>query len=131
MRILALDHGAARTGVAVSDPTGTIARPLEPIARVEGPDGQRALRAIIDEHEPETIVVGEPLLMSGERGEQARVAAAFARRVARESGRPVHLLDERLTSAEADRRRREAGSRSDLDSLSACVLLEAFLAGAR
>lgn len=131
MRVLALDHGAARTGVAVSDPTGTIARPLEPIAGVERPAGQRALRAIIAEHEPEAIVVGEPLLMSGERGAQARVAAAFARRLARESGRPVHLLDERLTSAEADRRRREAGSRADPDSLSACVLLEAFLAGAR
>ncbi len=128
MKVLALDHGSARTGVAVSDPTGTIARPLAAIARVDAPAGRRALDAVIAAEAPELIVVGEPRSMSGERGAQARAAAGFAGRLRARTPIPVELWDERLTTVEAARRGREGGSRADLDSLAACVLLEAFLA---
>ncbi|WP_217924200.1 Holliday junction resolvase RuvX [Miltoncostaea oceani] len=128
MKVLALDHGSARTGVAVSDPTGTIARPLPAIARVDSPAGRRALDAVIAAEAPERIVVGEPRAMSGERGVQARAAAGFAGRLKSRVTVPVEMWDERLTTVEGGRRGREGGSRADLDSLAACVLLEAYLA---
>lgn len=131
MKVLALDHGSARTGVAVSDPTGTIARPLPAIARVDSPEGQRRLEALIAEEAPERIVVGEPRSLSGGRGAQARAAAGFATRLRGRVNVPVELWDERLTTVEARRRGREGGSRADLDSLAACVLLEAYLARVR
>jgi putative Holliday junction resolvase len=129
VKVLALDHGPARTGVAVSDPTGTIVRPLPAIRRVDSPTGCRELDALIAREQPEAIVVGEPRSLSGERGEQARAAAGFAGRVRARVQVPVELWDERLTTVEASRRSRESGSRADLDSLAACVLLEAYLAG--
>ena len=128
MKVLALDHGSARTGVAVSDPTGTIARPLPAIARVDSPAGRRALDAVVAAEAPERIVVGEPRAMSGERGVQARAAAGFAGRLKSRVTVPVEMWDERLTTVEGGRRGREGGSRADLDSLAACVLLEAYLA---
>jgi putative Holliday junction resolvase len=128
VKVLALDHGSARTGVAVSDPTGTLARPLPAIARVDSPAGLRLLDAVIAEEGPERIVVGEPRTPSGERGAQARSAAGFAARLRARVGVPVDLWDERLTTVEARRRAAEGGSRADLDSLAACVLLEAYLA---
>lgn len=128
MKVLALDHGAARTGVAVSDPTGTLARPLAAIARVDSPAGRRRLREVIAAEAPDRIVVGEPRDMSGERGAQARRAAGFAARLRARVDCPVDLWDERLTTVEARRRAREGGSGADLDSLAACVLLEAYLA---
>ena len=128
MKVLALDHGPARTGVAVSDPTGTIVRPLPAIRRVDSPAGRRELDDLIARERPEAIVVGEPRSLSGERGDQARAAAGFAGRVRARVEVPVDLWDERLTTVEATRRSRESGSRADLDSLAACVLLEAYLA---
>jgi putative Holliday junction resolvase len=128
VKVLALDHGAARTGVAVSDPTGTLARPLPAIARVDSPAGRRALDAVIAAEAPERIVVGEPRTLAGERGVQARSAAGFAARLRGRVGVPVELWDERLTTVEARHRAREGGSGADLDSLAACVLLEAYLA---
>ena len=126
---MALDHGRARTGVAVSDATGTLARPLPAIARVDSPAGREALAAVIAEEAPESIVVGEPRQLSGERGSQAREAAAFAERVRKRFGVPVVMVDERLSTVEASRRAKEAGSRADLDSIAACVLLEGYLRG--
>jgi putative Holliday junction resolvase len=129
--VLALDHGAARTGVAVSDPTGTLARPLPAIRRVDSPEGMDALARVVEREAPARIVIGEPRLMSGELGTQARAARAFAGRVGRRFRLPVELVDERLTTAEARRRRGESrggrGGGPDLDSLAACVLLEAWL----
>ena len=129
MKVLALDHGRARTGVAVSDPTGALARPLPAIRRVESPAGRDELRAVVAREAPAMIVVGDPRHLSGARGEQARSAEAFARRLQRDLGLPVEMVDERLTSVEAGRRARESGSTADLDSLAACVLLEAYLMG--
>ncbi|MGD9694879.1 MAG: Holliday junction resolvase RuvX [Thermoleophilia bacterium] len=131
MKVLALDHGAARTGVAVSDPTGTIARPLPAIARVDSPAGRRALDAVVAREAPDRIVVGEPRTLRGARGAQARSAAGFAGRLRGRLDVPVELWDERLTTVEARRRGREGGSGADVDSLAACVLLEAYLAGMR
>ena len=128
MKVIALDYGSARTGVAVSDPTGTIARPLPPIRRVETREGRAELDRVIADAAPDLIVVGEPRHLSGEVGAQARAAAAFAERLRRRSGIPVELADERLTTVEAGRRAAESGSATSLDSLAACLLLEAFLA---
>ncbi|MCU0306666.1 MAG: Holliday junction resolvase RuvX [Thermoleophilia bacterium] len=130
MKVLALDHGRARCGVAVSDPSGTLARPLPAILRVETSAGAAALDEVIAREAPERILVGEPRLMSGERGAQARAASAFAGRLRRRAGVPVELVDERLTTVEAGRRRDEGGARGDLDSLAACVLLQGWLRSA-
>lgn len=158
MKVLALDHGAARTGVAVSDPTGTIVRPLAAIRRVDSPVGRAELERVIAEEAPERIVVGDPRGLSGARGTQSHAAHGFAARLRARVSAPVDLLDERLTTVEARRRlagaavssprpsssahpsrpaggRRGAPTRAgrgpDLDSVAACVLLEAYLAGAR
>ncbi len=128
MRVLALDHGKARTGVAVSDPTGTLASPLPAIARVDSPQGRARLDALIADLAPARILVGDPRLLSGRPGEQARAARAFAERLRARVDPPVEMVDERLTTVEAERRRRESGSRADLDSLAACLLLESYLA---
>jgi putative holliday junction resolvase len=77
MRILALDYGRARTGVAISDPTGTLARPLAVVRRVRSKAGMQELLQLVDEHEPERIVVGLPLTLRGEEGEQARETRLF------------------------------------------------------
>ena len=128
MRAIALDLGRARTGVAVSDPTGTLVRPLPVIAEIDRPGGAEALDAVIAEHAPEVIVIGQPLLMSGEAGEQAHHASSFAGRLRRRVQARVVLVDERMSTAEAERRARESGSSTDIDSLAACVILEAWLA---
>jgi putative holliday junction resolvase len=114
--------------VAVSDPTGTIARPLAAIPRVESAAGSARLDAVIAEQAPGLIVVGEPRSLSGERGPQARAAGGFAGRLRGRCAVPVVMWDERLTTVEAARRGREGGARADLDSMAACVLLESYLA---
>lgn len=124
MRILALDHGAARCGVAISDPTGTLATPL---AAVERPESRRGLAAIADlaaERGVERVVVGLPLTLRGEEGHQAGEARAFAARLEARLTVPVELLDERLTTRQAMR----TGGGADLDSRAAAHLLEAHLA---
>lgn len=132
MKILAIDHGRSRTGLAVSDPSGSIVRPLPVVVRVDSPEGGRKLDGVIREELPELIIVGEPRQLSGERGEQARSAAGFAKRLRQRTEIPVEMVDERLTSVEAGRRRAESGAKAGLDSLAACVLLEAYLgSGAR
>ncbi len=127
MKALALDLGRARTGVAVSDPTGTLVRPLAVIQQIDSGEGAAELDAVIAREAPQVIVVGEPRLMSGERGEQAHVASSFAGRLRSRTDARVELMDERLSTTEAERRRREGGSVADLDSIAACVILEAWL----
>src|SRR3954453_19148420 len=102
-RVIALDHGEVRCGVAVSDPTGELVTPL---AIVERPDTRRGLGRVADvvrEREAELVVVGLPLTMAGEEGEQAQAARAFAERLAQAVSVPVELHDERLTTRMADR----------------------------
>jgi putative Holliday junction resolvase len=76
VKVVALDYGAARTGVAVSDATGTIARPLSVVERAEKPDGLARRRELVGEHEAQRVVVGLPLTLKGERGGQAETAGS-------------------------------------------------------
>jgi len=98
LKILALDYGSARTGVAVSDPTGTVARPVTIVARAGTDDGFAKLLAVIAAEAPELVVVGLPLTLRGEHGEQARETEAFTERLRESLDVPVESFDERFTS---------------------------------
>jgi putative transcription antitermination factor YqgF len=102
VKVLALDYGSARTGVAVSDPTGALARPLEVVLRVGTEVGFTRLREILEREAPELIVVGMPLTLRGERGEQAQETELFVERLRRAVAVPVETFDERFTSTLAD-----------------------------
>ena len=98
MKVLALDFGSARTGVAVSDPTGTLARPVCIVERVTTDAGLSALVEVIDREAPERIVVGMPVTLRGEHGEQARATADFVELLRTHVQVPVETYDERFTS---------------------------------
>ena len=98
MKVLALDYGSARTGVAVSDPTGTIARPLGVVERAGTDAGLARLRALIAKEEPDRVVVGLPLTLRGEHGEQAQETERFVETLRAAVDCPVELFDERFTS---------------------------------
>ena len=98
MKVLALDYGSARTGVAVSDATGTVARPVCIVERAASDGGFAQLLAVIGEEAPELVVVGMPLTLKGEHGEQARETDAFVERLRAAVGLPVETYDERFTS---------------------------------
>jgi putative holliday junction resolvase len=102
MKVLALDYGSARTGVAVSDPTGTIARPVATITRVDDTAGFDELVALVRGEEPELVVVGLPLTLRGEHGAQARETSAFVERLRGAIEARVEMWDERFTSVLAD-----------------------------
>jgi putative Holliday junction resolvase len=102
VKVLALDYGSARTGVAVSDPTGTIARPLGVVERVGSDPGLARLRDVIADEEPDRVVVGLPLTLRGERGAQAEETERFVEVLRGELDCPVELFDERFTSVLAD-----------------------------
>ena len=124
MKVLALDYGAARTGVAVSDETGTIARPITVVERAATPAGLDALRAIVTEHLAERVVVGLPLTLRGERGHQAAETEEFVEALRAALDVPVETYDERFTTAIA------AGSAGEApeDARAAAHLLESYLA---
>ena len=124
MRVLALDHGSARCGCALSDPTGTLATPIEPVLRPDTRKGIGRLRSLVTEHGVERVVVGLPLSLSGEDSEQTRAARAFAARLAETLDVPVELYDERFTTSLAA----QAGGSASEDSRAAAVLLEGWLA---
>jgi putative Holliday junction resolvase len=98
VKVLALDYGSARTGVAVSDPTGTIAKPLGVIEHVTESDGFQKLLEVIRIEEPELVVVGLPLTLRGEHGAQAQETSAFIDALREELEIPVETYDERFTS---------------------------------
>jgi len=102
MKVIALDYGSARTGVAVSDPTGTIARPLGIVERAGTDAGLARLRELIAAEEPERVVVGLPLTLRGEHGEQAQETERFVESLRGAVDVPVELFDERFTSVLAD-----------------------------
>lgn len=97
-KVLALDYGSARTGVAVSDPTGTVARPVTTIERATTDAGFAKLLAVIAAEEPVLVVVGMPLTLRGDHGEQARETAEFVERLRGSLSTPVETYDERFTS---------------------------------
>jgi putative Holliday junction resolvase len=127
MRVLALDHGAARCGCAVSDPTGTLATPLAAVERPDTKKGLARVAALAEELGAERVLVGLPLTLAGEEGEQARAARAFAERLERRLNVPVELHDERLTTRLAER----IGGEGETDSRAAAHLLESWLSAAR
>ena len=98
MKVLALDFGRARTGVAVSDPSGTIARPLEVVERAGSETGLARLAELVRKEEAERVVVGLPLTLRGERGEQARETEAFVEQLRAVISVPVESYDERFTT---------------------------------
>jgi putative Holliday junction resolvase len=102
VKVLALDYGRARTGVAVSDPTGTIARPLCVVERADGADGLARVATLIGEHEVGLVVVGLPLTLRGERGEQVRETERFVEALTDVTDVPVVTFDERFTTALAE-----------------------------
>ena len=102
MKVLALDFGSARTGVAVSDPTGTLARPLGVVERAATDDGLARLAELVRDEAPERVVVGMPLTLRGEAGAQARETSAFVEALRARVDVPVETFDERFTSVLAD-----------------------------
>ncbi len=98
MKVLALDFGSARTGVAISDPTGTVARPVTTVERAATDAGFAKLLEVIAAEEPEVVVVGLPLTLRGEHGEQAQETAVFVERLRAAVEAPVETYDERFTS---------------------------------
>jgi putative Holliday junction resolvase len=124
VKVIALDYGAARTGVAVTDATGTIARPVGVVERAASEDGLAALGAIVREHGAERVVVGMPLTLRGEQGAQARETEAFVGALRGVVDVPVETYDERFTTALAAR----GSGESDEDARAAAHLLESYLA---
>jgi putative Holliday junction resolvase len=98
LKVLALDFGSARTGVAVSDPTGTVARPVTTVERAATDSGFAKLLEVIAAEAPELVVVGMPLTLRGEHGEQARETDAFVEQLRAAVETPVETYDERFTS---------------------------------
>ncbi len=119
MKVVALDFGAARTGVAVSDATGTLARPVGVVEKAATPAGLDRLVAVVGEHDAELVLVGLPLTLRGERGEQARATESFVEALRARLAIPVETYDERFTTTLAQqtggsgaggRRRRSASA---------------------
>ena len=124
MKVMALDYGSARTGVAVSDPTGMIARPLCVVERVRSEAGLAELARLVRDEQPEQVIVGLPLTLRGEHGEQARETEAFADKLRGMLDVPVLLFDERFTTDLAQ----QTPSDSSLDARAAAHLLSGYLA---
>jgi putative Holliday junction resolvase len=123
VKVLALDYGSARTGVAVSDPTGTVARPLGVVERAASEDGIARLVELAREEDVERIVVGLPITLRGEHGAQAEETDRFVERLRAAVDLPVESFDERFTTKLA-----EAGeSRAEQDAVAAAHLLSSYL----
>ena len=135
-RVLALDVGTARIGVAVSDPDRTVALPAGTIRVAGGPQDLKAVAGLVERYEASEVVVGYPLSLSGKRGPAARHAEEFAEGLRMFLRVPVRLQDERLTTVEAERDLRKAGAsgrrrRDAVDQAAAVLILRAHLDAAR
>jgi putative Holliday junction resolvase len=124
VKVLALDYGAARTGVAVSDPTGTLARPLRIVERAASKEGMKELAELVRAEEAERVVVGLPLTLRGERGDQAEETERFAEALEAILEVPVERFDERFTTT-------LAGPGGDEDARAAAHLLTSYLEWSR
>jgi putative Holliday junction resolvase len=125
--VLALDYGAARTGIAISDPTGTLAAPVGIVERAASSDGLARLEAIVREQGVERVVVGMPLTLRGEVGAQARETQAFVEALRTAVDVPVETYDERFTTTLAAR----GGGDADEDARAAAHLLDSYLRSVR
>jgi putative holliday junction resolvase len=138
-RILSVDFGKRRIGLALSDPTHTIASPLTTLARREGKRPPwPEIRRLIDEHEVTEVVIGLPLDLAGEEGEWAREVRTFGDEMVRRTGLPVHWVDERMSSVLAERtvrgmglKRSQREEKERVDAAAAAILLQQFLARRR
>ena len=131
-RILALDVGARRIGIAISDPLGLTAQGLATLQRRNRRYDLAELRKVLEAHEVREIVVGNPLRMSGESGIQAEKMASFAAQLEKAFGLPLHLWDERLSTAEAHRlldetEIRDSRRKEVIDKMAAVLILQSFL----
>ena len=131
-RILALDVGKKRIGLAISDELGITAQGIETLQRSRIREDLDALKRIAADREVRTLLIGRPLHMSGDESRQSEYTAEFAERLGNHLGIPVVFWDERLTSAEAERILRSAGASLDqrkkaVDRLAAVLLLESYL----
>ena len=126
MRVVAVDYGSARTGVAVSDPTGTLARPVGVVERAGTAAGLERLVAVIRDAEADRVVVGLPLTLAGERGEQARETERFIDALRAAVDVPVEPFDERFTTDLAEQTAASAAP----DARAAAHLLSSYLASA-
>jgi len=131
-RLMGLDVGDRRMGVAVSDPLGFTAQPVLTLVRSNRRQDLKSLIRLIRKYACQEIVVGNPLYMSGDQSPQAAKAQAFAEILREETGLPVHLWDERLTTTEAHRHLHAAGMagsehRAVVDQVAAVLILQGFL----
>lgn len=138
MRVLALDVGERRVGIAISDPTGTLARPLQALARGSREEDFAAIAALVAEHDVGLVVVGQPLSLDGTEGPQARRVARYAEALAAHLTVRVISWDERFTTVEAEKvlrqgrkekDRRRARTKGELDAVAAAVILQGYLDG--
>ncbi len=135
MRVLALDIGERRVGVAVSDPSGRVATPATIVDTRDLRDAA-VLQRLIQDYEPELLLVGLPLSLDGTEGPQARRVRAEASALSERAGLPVQFADERLTTSQAARVMQEVGMserdrRGKLDAVAASLFLQAWLDGRR
>lgn len=141
--ILALDYGRARIGLAIADVETALAQPLGTLDRINRNEDMRRLRELIREHGVKQIVVGLPLRLDGTRGDMAEEAARFGQRVHKQFGLPVEMVDERLTSWEAERlleehqgrtihaasskQRKKENEKPGVDAVAAALILKEYL----
>lgn len=132
MRILALDYGHKRIGVALSDPTGSLASPITTIRGDTGDLGIENVLRLVAEHSANEIVVGLPLSLSGDVGSQAAKIIHFVQALSERCDIPIKTLDERLSTVQAERLLKDSGvkpskDRPRVDSAAAAVILQAYL----
>lgn len=132
MRVLALDIGEVRIGIAASDASGRVASPVKVLPAAEVLSCAKTFRRVLEDYEPEVLVCGRPQTMSGEDGPQAERVMAQARSIAQSCDLPLEFADERLSSSEAKRILREQGlnekqMRGKVDMIAASLFLQAWL----
>ena len=132
MVALALDIGEKRIGIAVSDRSGSVATPVKVLPAQEVIGLARSFRYILEDYEPDILVSGRPMTMSGEAGPQAKRVESVAEKLARDLNLPLFFEDERLSSSEAKRILREQGMsekqmRGKVDMIAASLFLQAWL----
>jgi putative Holliday junction resolvase len=136
MRVMALDVGERHTGVAISDPTATIARPLETVNHRSRKELVSAVVALVERHQVDAVVVGRPLSLDGRVGPQAQLVDRCAADLGEAIDVPVILWDERFSTAKADevlretrseKARRRARSNGEIDAIAAAVILQSYL----
>ncbi len=132
MRILGIDYGSQRIGLALSDPTGTLARPLPFLPAKADAKLAREIATLATKEQVSLLLLGLPRHMNGSLGEAALKVQAFAAVLQKATPLPLKLIDERLSTVQASRQLQEAGKdarrqRGHIDSEAACVLLQGYL----